>query len=102
MPSAHERLQELEERIAAMEGVIGVESGLRASGDRDLADVVQAQRAQRHLLQAISITQSEHTETLLRQDAVLLRHAGMLNAAHEKLDLIVAMLGRIAGPEAEA
>jgi hypothetical protein len=92
VPSAHERLEELEQRVAAMEQRLGTEAGLRASGDRDLADVAQAQRAMRHLVQAVSITQSEHTQTLLDHTELLRGHSSALRTANEKLDQIVTML----------
>jgi hypothetical protein len=55
---------ELERRIAALEAQVGMEAGLRASGDRDLADVKTSLRATNHLVQALAITQSQHTEAL--------------------------------------
>jgi hypothetical protein len=79
-------LDDLEQRIAAIEERLGVESGLRASGDRDLADMAQTLRAQQHTIQAI--TQSQHNEKLDRHDA-------SLTAAHGKLDQIITMLGRL-------
>lgn len=85
-------LDELERRIAAIEERLGVESGLRASGDRDLADMAQTPRAQQHTIQAPAITQSQHDEKLDR-------HKASLTAAHAKLDQIIAMLGRLAGDD---
>lgn len=81
-------LEELEWRIAAVEERLGVESGLRASGDRDLADMAQTLRAQQHTIQALAITQSQHNEKLDR-------HERSLDEAHGKLDQIIAMLGRL-------
>lgn len=81
-------LEELERRIAAIEERLSMESGLRASGDRDLADMAQTLRAQQHTIQALAITQSQHNEKLDRHDA-------SLTAAHGKLDQIIAMLGRL-------
>lgn len=81
-------LEELERRIAAVEDRLGVQSGLRASGDRDLADMAQTLRAQQHTVQALAITQSQHNEKLDR-------HEESLHAAHGKLDRIIAMLDRL-------
>jgi hypothetical protein len=81
-------LDELEQRVAAIEGRLGVESGLRASGDRDLADMAQTLRAQQHTIQALAITQSQHNEKLDR-------HEQSLTAAHGKLDRIITMLDRL-------
>jgi hypothetical protein len=81
-------LEELERRITAIEERLNVESGLRASGDRDLADMAQTLRAQQHTIQALAITQSQHNEKLDR-------HEASLTAAHGKLDQIIVMLGRL-------
>jgi len=81
-------LEELEHRIAAIEDRLGVEAGLRASGDRDLGDMAQTLRAQQHTIQALAITQSQHNEKLDR-------HEESLTAAHGKLDRIITMLDRL-------
>jgi hypothetical protein len=67
-----------------------VESGLRASGDRDLSDMAQTLRAQQHTIQALAITQSQHNEKLDR-------HEASLSAAHGKLDQIITMISRLLG-----
>jgi hypothetical protein len=90
----------LEQRVAAIEEQLGMESGLRAAGDRDLGDIVQTVRAQHHLIQALSITQSQHGELLARHgDAIdtLRREHGA------KLDQIVTMLSQLIdqSPESE-
>lgn len=74
-------MSDLERRVTELERRMDMESGLRASGDRDLADLTQRLRAQHHTIQALAITQSQHTE--------------MLDRVHEKLDRIVAMLTRL-------
>ena len=61
---------------------------MRASGDRDLADMAQTLRAQQHTIQALAITQSQHNEKLDR-------HAASLTAAHGKLDQIITMLEQV-------
>jgi len=81
-------LEELEQRIAVIEDRLGVEVGLRASGDRDLGDMAQTLRAQQHTIQALAITQSQHNEKLDR-------HEDSLTAAHGKLDRIITMLDRL-------
>lgn len=63
----------VEERLAALERRVEMESGLRASADRDLSDIATSVRAQRHLVQALSITQSEQTEVLERHTEALSR-----------------------------
>jgi hypothetical protein len=81
-------LEELEQRIVAIEDRLGVEAGLRASGDRDLGDMAQTLRAQQHTIQALAITQSQH-------NVKLDRHEESLTAAHGKLDRIITMLDRL-------
>lgn len=68
----------LEERVAELERRLGEEARLRASVDGDLANVTTSMRAMRHLVQAVSITQGEHTSTLLHHSELLLRlHSGV-------------------------
>lgn len=64
-------LEDLEHRIAALEQRLGMEAGLRASMDADLASINSKLEAQRHLLQALSITQADHTETLRQHTGTL-------------------------------
>jgi hypothetical protein len=54
----------LEERIAAIEDRLGMESGLRASQDRDLADLKTGLRAVNNLLQALALTQADQSRDL--------------------------------------
>jgi hypothetical protein len=81
-------VEELERRIAAIEQRLGVESELRASGDRDLADIAQTLRAQQHTIQALAITQAQHNFKLDQ-------HEETLASAHNKLDQIIVMLSRL-------
>jgi hypothetical protein len=74
-----------EERLAALEARVGTEASLRAAVDHDLGTLSERQRAANHLIQALSITQGEHTETLAR-------HTELLTSAHSKLDLIIELL----------
>ena len=67
---------------------LGVEAGLRASGDRDLSDMAQTLRAQQHAIQALAVTQPQHNEKLDR-------HQESLTVAHGKLDRIITMLDRL-------
>lgn len=82
----------LEERVRAIEERLNMESGLRAAGDRDLSDLNATVRAQHHLIQALSITQGQHTESLRQlSEAVeqIKRDHGV------KLDQIIGLLGRL-------
>jgi hypothetical protein len=70
--------------------------------DRDLADLKQRMDAQDLLLQALHVTQSNHTQRLTRIEERLGRIEGTLNRVEidfrSKLDTIVAMLGRLTPP----
>ena len=86
--------------------------------DRDLADLKQRMDAQDHLLQALHITQSNHTQRLTRIEETLVQVQATLSSAtttlgsistalarldtefRGKLDTIVAMLDRLTPPAA--
>jgi cAMP phosphodiesterase len=70
----------LESRVAAIEERLGMEAGLRASLDRDLAALAQRQSAANHLIQALAITQSQHTEEFTSVHAKLDRIIGLLES----------------------
>ena len=55
---------DLEERLTALEDRMDMESGLRASIDRDLSALAMSLRSAHNLLQAVAITQSDHTKDL--------------------------------------
>lgn len=57
-------LSELAAEVAALRERLDMEAGLRASQDSELADRGAQMRAQTLLIQAISLTQTEHTRTL--------------------------------------
>jgi hypothetical protein len=90
---------------APTERVDGIE-GLRAMMDRDLADLKQRMDAQDLLLQALHVTQSNHTQRLTRIEDGLARVDAALGKVDTvlgrletefrgKLDTIVAMLDRL-------
>lgn len=56
--------EELEQRVEALERRVAEEAELRAAVDRDLADQGATIRATHHLVQALAITQGQHTQTL--------------------------------------
>lgn len=76
---------ELAARMAALQARMDLEAGLRASVDRDVAGHGAAIRATHHVVQALAITQGEHTQTLAR-------HGQSLSLAHDKLDRIIGLL----------
>lgn len=75
----------LEERVAALEERLGMESGLRASQDRDLASIATNVRAINHSMQALAITQSEHNRKLEDLAAVVDRHTGDLKEIRNEM-----------------
>jgi hypothetical protein len=98
--------EELSARMDALEARMDLESGLRASVDRDVADQGAAIRATHHLVRALAITQGEHTRTLAGHTATLAEHTTILarhteilgrnqrslTLAHGKLDRIIGLL----------
>jgi hypothetical protein len=82
----------LEDRVKAIEERLSMESGLRAAGDRDLSDLGATVRAQHHLVQALSITQGQHTEAL-RQLNETVEQVRRDHGA--KLDQIVRLLDQL-------
>jgi chromosome segregation ATPase len=109
-------LEDLRQQLAALTARVDAVEGLRAMMDRDLADIKQRMDAQDLLLQALHVTQSNHTQRLTRIEERLdrieeritrveerLTHleqaVGRLDAAFRgKLDMIVAMLDRLMPP----
>lgn len=92
-------LEDLQRRMAAVEERLHMEAGLRAGGDRELGDMAQTLSAQRHTIQALAITQSQHTEVLRRiEDNQQLQGAALdtLRTDHgAKLEQIVTLLGEL-------
>jgi chromosome segregation ATPase len=59
-------VKELEKRVTTLEVRMDEEAELRAGVDREVSDVTQALRAQQRSIQALAVTQSEHTRKLDR------------------------------------
>ena len=57
-------LEDHEQRITVLEERVDEQARLRAGQDRDLADIAENVRAQGRLIQALAVTQSEHTQVL--------------------------------------
>jgi len=102
-------LEDLRQQLAALTARVDSIEGLRAMMDRDLADIKQRMDAQDHLLQALHITQANHTQRLTRIEDQLTRVEERLTRVEEtlgrldadfrgKLDMIVAMLDRLMPP----
>jgi hypothetical protein len=78
----------LEQRVAAIEEQLRMETGLRAASDRDLGDLTQTVRAQHLLVQALSITQSQHTGALRRIEDTLQTHGEVLQSHGEAIETL--------------
>lgn len=85
----------LEERVAALEQRVAEEARLRASVDGDLSGVASAVKASHHLLQALSITQMEHTVKLEKLAATLERHEELLLRLTSGMGAIAASLDEL-------
>ena len=88
-------LEELEQRLSALEGRVGMEAGLRASGDRDLSNLASTLRAQHHVLQALALTSSEHNQRLAEVTGILREHDLKFEAVERQLGTIIGLLNRL-------
>jgi hypothetical protein len=70
---------------------------LRAAMDRDITDIKIEQRAQRGLLQAIAVTQSEHGARLTAIDGRLGNVEGRLDNVEGRLGNVEAELAKVKG-----
>ena len=95
-------LEDVRHQLAALTTRVDAIEGLRAMMDRDLADIKQRMDAQDLLLQALHVTQSNHTQRLTRIEDSLGRVDAALGRVESdfrgKLDTIVAMLDRLMPP----
>ena len=88
-------LEDVQQQLAALAGRVDGIEGLPAMMDRDLADLKHRMDAQDLLLQALHVTQSNHTQRLTRIEDSL----GRVEADFRgNLDTIVVMLDRIVPP----
>jgi chromosome segregation ATPase len=80
------RVTALETQLAALTEKVSMESGLRAAVDTDLSGVNTKLSATNHLIQALSITQSDHTQELQRIHQKLDQHTAALAQHTATLD----------------
>jgi hypothetical protein len=85
-------LEELEQRLAAVEERLGLEAGMRASQDRDLASLKTELRSANNLLQALALTQSDQTRMLTGLEASVADHGDRLLRIEGGVQAIVSML----------
>jgi septal ring factor EnvC (AmiA/AmiB activator) len=75
--------------LSTLEATVKIEARARADMDRDMSDLKTQFGVQRHLLQAVSQTQSEHTAALREHTVLLWDHSvrlGRLEAGQERIE----------------
>ena len=75
-----------EERLTALEKRVDMESGLRASIDLDLSVLALGQRSNTSLLQALGLTQSDHTRLLDKHTKMLEELGTSVNQRFEEVN----------------
>jgi uncharacterized coiled-coil protein SlyX len=90
MPTLEARVTRLESRVTRVEKRMDDEARLRASMDRDLADISEKLRVQIELIQALAQTQSEHTAVLARQGVLMERMAGEVDVISGGMKQVIA------------
>jgi hypothetical protein len=100
------RQDRFDARLTTLEERVKTEATLRAAMDRDVSDIKIEQRAQRGLLQAIAITQSDHTmmlaahtQTLSEHTRILSEHTQALGEVRVGVQTIISMLDRSTGTD---
>jgi hypothetical protein len=88
-------LEELDRRLAAVEERLGLEAGLRASQDRDLASLKTEWRSANNLLQALALTQSDQTRMLTGLEATAADHGERLGRIDEGMRQIIGLLDHL-------
>jgi chromosome segregation ATPase len=92
---------DLDPRVQALEERMATQAGLRASQDRDLSDLQQDARSTKHLVQALALTQSEHTSQLARIERTLKSNSEVLGAlVVENVERFAALDARLGGMDA--
>ena len=82
-------LENHEQRITVLEERVDEQARLRAGQDRDLADIAENVRAQGRLIQALAVTQSEHTQALAQLQNGMGRLENGMQQIVGKLDLLI-------------
>jgi chromosome segregation ATPase len=85
-----ERQDRFDARLTTLEETIKTEANLRAAMDQDISDIKIEQRAQRGLLQAVAVTQSEHTARLTAIE-------GRVGIIETRLGNVESRLGNVEG-----
>lgn len=87
-----DELDDIRDRLAALEARLDSESGLRAMMDLDQASLTTRLDAQDNLMRALSITVSDHTSRLTRLEEDHRRHAEAIGRVEAGIRDILALL----------
>jgi hypothetical protein len=87
-----DELDDIRDRLAALEQRLESESGLRAMMDLDQASLTVRLDAQDNLMRALSITQSDHTSRLTRLEDGQRRQAEALGRVEAGIREILDLL----------
>jgi chromosome segregation ATPase len=93
--SVPEELDEIRQRLDALESRVNIEADLRAMMDRDQAWLTTRLDAQDRLLRALSTTQSEHTARFGRVEGRLSGVEGRLSGVEGRLSGVEGRLSRL-------
>jgi septal ring factor EnvC (AmiA/AmiB activator) len=85
----------LEERVAALEERLGVVEEVGTSMDEDQRAMAAQVKATNLLVQALSITQSEHTRALTKIQETVDKHTGELTEIREGQSAILVLLNEL-------
>ena len=92
--SVPDDLDDIRDRLIALENRLESESGLRAMMDLDQASLTVRLDAQDNLLRALAITQSDHTSRLARLEESQRRQGEALGRVEAGIRDILALLRR--------
>jgi chromosome segregation ATPase len=90
-----ERQGRFDARLTTLEETIKTEANLRAAMDQDISDIKIEQRAQRGLLQAVAVTQGEHTTRLTAIEGRLGNVEQRLGNVEGRLGTVESTLGNV-------
>lgn len=85
-------IEDLARQVAELQERLTQEAGLRASQDHDLADIGQSLQAANALIQALAITQGQHTGKLQRIEDKLNRLERTANETAAGVRTVISML----------
>jgi len=88
-------LEELEARVAALEQRLATQTQVWTEADTDLGSLAAHVRSQTTLIQALALTQTEHTRLLEQHGRALAGHTATLDLHTRALSGIESLLEKI-------